>query len=135
MFSKTLSTLRTFFAAMAANPEVQKRAQEELDSVIGLDRLPTIEDKPSLPYITALMKECLRWRNVVPLSVPHVLAEDDEYKGYYLPKGSAVISNIWYSSSGIDLRSQVTNFCPFKGSTPAIRATIPTPRRSSRSDT
>ena len=80
---------------MAANPEVQKRAQEELDSVIGLGRLPTIEDKPSLPYITALMKECLRWRSVVPLSVPHVLTEDDEYKGYYLPKGSLVISNIW----------------------------------------
>ena len=84
---------------MAANPEVQKRAQEELDSVIGLDRLPTLEDKPSLPYIAALIKECLRWRSVVPLSVPHVLTEDDEYKGYYLPKGSLVISNIWYSSS------------------------------------
>ena len=96
MFLQTLSTLRTFFAAMAANPDVQKRAQEELDSVIGLGRLPTLEDKPSLPYISALIKECLRWRSVVPLSVPHVLTEDDEYKGYYLPKGSLVISNIWY---------------------------------------
>ena len=95
MFFQTLSTLRTFFAAMAANPEAQKRAQEELDSVIGPDRLPTLDDKPSLPYITALVKECLRWRSVAPLSVPHVLTEDDEYKGFHLPKGSLVITNIW----------------------------------------
>ena len=65
-------------AAMANNPDVQKRAQAELDAVVGPDRLPTMEDKPSLPYISALVKECLRWRSVVPLPPPHVTTEEDE---------------------------------------------------------
>ena len=83
-------------AAMASFPEVQKLAQKELDTVIGLEhRLPTLEDKPSLPYVTALMMECLRWQSVVPLDVPHMTTEDDEYRGYRIPKGSLVVANIW----------------------------------------
>ena len=80
---------------MAINPEVQRRAQAELDSVVGATRLPTLEDKPSLPYVSALMKECFRWRSVVPMGVPHVMTEEDEYKGYRIPQGSLVVTNIW----------------------------------------
>ena len=83
---------------MASNPHIQKRAQGALDAIVGPDRLPTFEDQASLPYITAIAKECLRWRSVVPLSVPHVTTQEDEYKGYRIPKGSIVISNVWYMS-------------------------------------
>ena len=83
---------------MASNPQIQKRAQGALDTIVGPDRLPTFEDQASLPYITAIAKECLRWRSVVPLSVPHVTTQEDEYKGYRIPKGSIVISNVWYAS-------------------------------------
>jgi hypothetical protein len=41
-------------------PEVQNAAQKELDVVIGQDRLPEIEDKKSLPYLTAIRKEVFR---------------------------------------------------------------------------
>ncbi|KAI0718511.1 CyP450 monooxygenase [Cerioporus squamosus] len=91
----TLSTLQTFFAAMASNPHIQKRAQDALDTMVGPDRLPTLEDKPDLPYITAIVKECLRWRSVVPLSVPHVAVQEDQYEGYCIPAGSVVIANTW----------------------------------------
>jgi cytochrome P450 len=49
------------FAAMANYPLVQKKAQEELDKVFGDGRLPTFEDRPYLPYISAVVKEVLRW--------------------------------------------------------------------------
>ena len=54
---------------MATYPEKQRLAQAELDSVIGPHRLPTFDDMPDLPYVNAVLKECLRWRPVVPLSV------------------------------------------------------------------
>ena len=51
---------------MLAYPEVQKRAQEELDAVVGRSRVPTFADMPHLPYITAIVKEVLRWRPPAP---------------------------------------------------------------------
>ncbi len=93
---QTLSTLQAFFAAMATYPEIQTRAQAELDTIVGPHRLPTIEDEKLLPYVSALVKECLRWKVVTPLGVAHRSMEEDEYKGYRIPKGSVVVSNIWY---------------------------------------
>ena len=93
--SQTLSTVEWFFVAMTLFPEIQKKAQKELMAVVGSNRLPEFEDEKSLPYIRALVKECLRWRSVAPLGVPHRVLEDDEYRGYRIPKGSMVISNLW----------------------------------------
>ncbi|RPD54269.1 cytochrome P450 [Lentinus tigrinus ALCF2SS1-6] len=92
---RTLSTMQTFFAAMANYPEVQKRAQAELDTVVGPHRLPTFDDEKFLPYVCALIKECLRWKSVVPIGVAHLSLEEDEYHGYRIPKDSIVVSNIW----------------------------------------
>ena len=52
---------------MILHPEVQQKAQEEIDRVVGHDRLPTFEDRNELPYINAIFKETLRWRAIVPL--------------------------------------------------------------------
>lgn len=52
---------------MAMYPEVQRKAQAELDAVIGAERLPEFIDRPSLPYVNALVKETMRWQVVVPL--------------------------------------------------------------------
>lgn len=62
-------TLQMFFYAMLSHPEVQKRGQEELQRVVGLDRLPTMDDRPKLPYIEAILKELLRWNPVTPLGM------------------------------------------------------------------
>lgn len=93
--TQTLSTVQWFFFAMAAHPEVQRKAQAELDAIVGPGRLPEFEDCESLPYVNAVIKECLRWRSVVPLNVPHKSLEDDEYRGFFIPKGSLVVANIW----------------------------------------
>jgi len=53
----------TFFLAMLMNPAAQTKAQEEIDRVIGTDRLPTFDDEPKLP---ALAKEVFRWQQVAP---------------------------------------------------------------------
>jgi cytochrome P450 len=64
---ETVSAMSFLFLALVLFPEVQKRAQAELDVLIGRDRLPTFDDRPRLPYIEALCKELLRWQMAVPL--------------------------------------------------------------------
>ena len=59
--------MQALFLAMALYPEVQKKAQAEIDTVIGPNRLPDFGDRPSLPYINAVVKEALRWHLVAPL--------------------------------------------------------------------
>jgi len=58
-----------FTLAMVLYPDVQKRAQAEIDFVIGRDRLPTFEDRASLPYIDAVLRETFRWQPVTPLGI------------------------------------------------------------------
>ncbi|KAI0755203.1 CyP450 monooxygenase [Daedaleopsis nitida] len=91
----TFSTLQVFFQAMALHPDAQKAAQAELDAVVGPDRLPDHSDRATLPYLNALVKECLRWQNVLPVGLPHLTTEDLEYKGYFIPRGSVLIPNTW----------------------------------------
>lgn len=54
---------------MTLYPEVQRKAQAELDAILGLNRLPDFRDKDSLPYTTAVVKETMRWRLVTPLGM------------------------------------------------------------------
>ena len=65
--SQTVAATMSFFLAMSLYPEVQAKAQSEIDRIIGRNRLPRFEDRDSLPYLNALMKEVLRWNLVVPL--------------------------------------------------------------------
>ena len=65
---QTASSIQNFFLAMVLNPEIQKKAQKQLDAVIGKDRIPNFDDLPSLPYLEAVMMEVLRFHPVVPLS-------------------------------------------------------------------
>ena len=80
---------------MALHPEAQRRAQKELDQIIGHDRLPTFSDRPALPYMNALMKEIMRWHVISPIGVPHRSTSDDVFDGYYIPAGTLIIVNAW----------------------------------------
>lgn len=95
--TETLSSaLATFFLYMSLHPEIQRKAQAEIDSVIGSsNRLPNAGDQPRLPYTEAIMKECLRILPPSPLGVPHAVREKDEYLGYRIPKGAVIYVNIW----------------------------------------
>lgn len=80
---------------MSINPHVQRKAQAELDAVVGKDRLPTFADRASLPYMSALVKEVLRWHVPSPIGVAHRSAADDVYEGRFIPAGTLVVPNVW----------------------------------------
>ena len=109
--------MATFFLAMQLYPEIQRKAQKELDAVIGTERLPNMQDMSRLPYIRCVVKEVLRWIPAVPLGksrpsiihmppvlssiqlkltrsspagIPHASIDEDVYRGYRIPAGSIV---------------------------------------------
>ncbi|KIJ48711.1 hypothetical protein M422DRAFT_162333, partial [Sphaerobolus stellatus SS14] len=88
--------LKILLLAMALNPDVQRKAQRELDAVLGGSRLPEFDDRSQLPYIAALCKEILRWHPIVPAAFPHATAKDDVVEGYFIPKGTLVFGNAWH---------------------------------------
>ncbi|KAK7048444.1 cytochrome P450 [Favolaschia claudopus] len=91
----TAATLLVFFLAMALNPPVLRKAQEEIDSVVGPGRIPQMGDRPGLPYCEAMVRELYRFLPTVPLAIPHATLEDDFYEGYFIPKGTTIIPNVW----------------------------------------
>lgn len=80
---------------MALYPEVQRKAQDEIERAMGPGRLPKMADRPHLPYINAIVKEVLRWHPVAPMGIPHMSTEDDTWGKYFIPKGSIIMPNIW----------------------------------------
>jgi hypothetical protein len=92
-----------------------RKAQQEMDLVLGVGQLPSFDDKDSLPYTMAIVKEAFRWRDVAPLgkapayprhltttdmlismiAIPHFNEVEDVYKGYRIPAGSIIIPNSW----------------------------------------
>ncbi|KAF9261943.1 cytochrome P450 [Marasmius fiardii PR-910] len=91
----TVSAILSFILGMVLSPQIQTRAQKELDEVIGSSRLPDFADRVKLPYLNAVLAETFRWNPVFPLCVAHAAVNDDVYEGYLIPGGSTVIPNIW----------------------------------------
>ncbi len=91
----TASTLCWALLYLIHNPGVQQMLHQELDQVIGPDRLPELEDKKNLPYLEATITETLRISSLVPLSVPHKATVDTTLQGYSVPKGTTVLTNLW----------------------------------------
>ncbi|KAF8079096.1 cytochrome P450 [Lyophyllum atratum] len=108
----TTSSLGTFFYAMVMNPDKQRKAQEEIDAVIGTHRLPDYGDRGSLPYVEAIYREVMRWRPVLPLGAPHAAWDEDIYNGYYIPKGSVVMANIWAMAHDESIYPEPDSFLP-----------------------
>ncbi|KAL5532007.1 hypothetical protein ACEPAF_5571 [Sanghuangporus sanghuang] len=92
----TRTAITMFFLMMVLNRDVQKHAQNEIDSIVGLDRLPLPEDRPSLPYIDCILKEVLRIHPPAPLGLAHASTKTHEYRGWSIPARSMIIPNIWH---------------------------------------
>ncbi|KAL4797741.1 cytochrome P450 [Aspergillus venezuelensis] len=91
----TANAMGTFMLAMVHYPDWQRAMQDEIDSVVGSDRVPGFEDSASLPLVRAVVKETLRWRPVIAGNIPHRLTQDDSYMGYHIPAGSFIHGNQW----------------------------------------
>ncbi|KAK2485752.1 hypothetical protein H9L39_03732, partial [Fusarium oxysporum f. sp. albedinis] len=89
----TWATCVIFVLNMVLHPEIQEKAQQELDAVIGTDRLPDFSDRPALVYIEHIVQEIYRWSPLAPLGIPHKSLHDDIYKGMLIPKGISEAKN------------------------------------------
>ncbi|KAL1952731.1 hypothetical protein VTO42DRAFT_4409 [Malbranchea cinnamomea] len=92
----TVITLTTFTLAMIQFPHVQRKAQEEIDRVVGTGRLPSFDDCDQLPYVNAVVKEALRWWPIAPMGFPHTATEDIEYRDLHIPKGAFLLPAVWW---------------------------------------
>ncbi|KAF8880411.1 cytochrome P450 [Infundibulicybe gibba] len=108
----TANAVATFLLAMAINPNAQRKAQDEIDSVIDNDHLPELRDRPSLPYVEALYREVMRWHPGLPLGSPHVSSDDDVYKGFLIPRGSIIFTNIWAMTRDESIYKDPDSFQP-----------------------
>jgi cytochrome P450 len=134
---------------MVLFPDVQKRVQAELDAVVGRKRLPTFEDRASLPYLEATIKESLRFHPPTPLGIAHRLVEDDVVQGeirhadtvptlavqllilerttgYRFPKGAIILPNIWAMNMNEKQYEHPERFSPerYLGPTPALESPV-----------
>ncbi|KAF8134340.1 cytochrome P450 [Boletus edulis] len=107
----TPSMLLAFFRAMTMYPEVQKKAQAEVDSIVRDDRLPAMKDRDALPYVNAICMEILRWNVVIPIA-GHVSTKDIHYEGHLIPKGSFLAPNIWFILSNPETYQDPERFDP-----------------------
>ncbi|KAK1515574.1 cytochrome P450 [Colletotrichum costaricense] len=108
----SVASVNAFFLAMAKFPEAQKKAQEEIDRVIGSDRLPTVSDRESLPYLEALIQEVLRWHTIAPMGLLHMSSDEATYSGYRIPKRSMVLCNIWWFMNNPEVYKEPHQFRP-----------------------
>ncbi|KAL0565745.1 hypothetical protein V5O48_016273 [Marasmius crinis-equi] len=94
----TVSAMRNFFFCMMMYPEVQNRAQQEVDRFMNEEnRLPALQDwsRGALPYMTCIVQEVLRWHTAAPMAIPHATAHEDVYGGHYIPAKVTIIGNVW----------------------------------------
>ncbi|KAJ7837968.1 cytochrome P450 [Mycena olivaceomarginata] len=87
--------IQWFIALLPSHPEIQTRAHEELDRVIGRDQPPRAEDEARLPYVRAVIKELQRVHPPFWMGTPHYSTEDYEYNGMFIPKDTVVILNCY----------------------------------------
>jgi cytochrome P450 len=88
-------TIEWAISELIKNPKLLGKATEELDRVVGRERLVTERDLPALPYIEAVLKETFRLHPVAPMLVPHLAREDARMDGYDIPAGTVAFINVW----------------------------------------
>ncbi|KIM28306.1 hypothetical protein M408DRAFT_329415 [Serendipita vermifera MAFF 305830] len=89
----TTAAIMAFINALLFFPEVSKKVYEEVNRVTDGTRLPSVSDRPNLPYTEAVWKEAFRWNTFVPLGIPHVNSEDEVINGYLIKSGTVIHQN------------------------------------------
>ncbi|KAH9933430.1 cytochrome P450 monooxygenase [Fomitopsis serialis] len=111
--------VNTFLVTMALHEDVFAKAQQNIDEVVGTERLPDLSDRDSLPYVDAILWEVYRINPPLRLSVPRRVMEEDEYCGYRVPKGTLVLPNIWQMAHDANHYTDPDTFNPDRFIDPA----------------
>lgn len=111
-YFQTSIVLSTFMLAMVLHPRVYVKARDEIERIVGMSNLPTLEHKDSLPYINCIIQELYRWNPPLPLGLPHHLQSVDEYRNFHIPRGSMIFANIWQMSRSAELYRDAESFRP-----------------------
>ncbi|KAK3028038.1 hypothetical protein RJ639_038759 [Escallonia herrerae] len=106
------STVEWAIAELLRHPKILARVQLELDAVVGPGRPVTEADLPHLTFLQAVVKETFRLHPSTPLSLPRMAAEDCEINGYFIPKGSTLLVNVWAIARDPDMWSEPLAFRP-----------------------
>ncbi|KAE9597654.1 hypothetical protein Lal_00041542 [Lupinus albus] len=106
------TTLEWAMSALLNHPEVLKKARDEIDTLIGQDRLINESDISKLPYLKNVMNETFRLHPAFPLLAPHFSSEDCTIEGYNVPKGTILLVNAWAIHNDPQLWSDPTKFKP-----------------------
>jgi len=91
----TTSTLEWAMSLLLNNPQAMKRAVNEIETVVGKDRLLEESDVPNLKYLNNIISETLRMYPPIPLLLPHKSVEDCQIAGYDVPKGTMMMCSLW----------------------------------------
>ena len=97
---------------MAMYPDIQRRVQDEIDSVVPKGGLPSLQDRSKLVYTEAVMFEVLRWAAISPFGGLHVVSETFDYQGYTFPKESLLLCNIWGVHRNPEVWNEPNRFNP-----------------------
>ncbi|XP_039384537.1 cytochrome P450 1B1 isoform X1 [Mauremys reevesii] len=109
----TLSTaLQWLVIFLIRYPKVQVKLQEEVDRIVGRDRLPCAEDQPHLPYVMAFLYESMRFSSFVPVTIPHATTVDTSIMGYFIPKDTVIFINQWSVNHDPEKWSNPEDFDP-----------------------
>ncbi|XP_030063540.1 cytochrome P450 2D15 [Microcaecilia unicolor] len=90
----TATTLRWALLFMILYPDIQSKVHEEIDQVIGRGRRPVLGDQMNMPFTNAVIHEIQRCGNIIPIALPHMAYRDTEIQGFFIPKGTTVITNL-----------------------------------------
>ncbi|KAE8739047.1 Cytochrome P450 CYP304 [Frankliniella occidentalis] len=105
-------TVAMAIAYLVRHPDKAERAHREIVAVVGRGRLPNLDDRASLPYTEAILREVLRLETNTVLSVTHRCTEDTFFRGYFVPKGTLLIPNIWAANRDPAVFEKADQFVP-----------------------
>ncbi|KAI3874019.1 hypothetical protein MKX03_029169 [Papaver bracteatum] len=94
-FDSIINSVEWVMTEVVRNPEVMRKAKDEISQVVGYQRKIEESDIDSLPYLGAVIKEAMRLHPASPLLIPRTTVEDTEFMGYTIPKDTAVLVNVW----------------------------------------
>jgi cytochrome P450 len=108
----SVSTTAAFFLAMTVFPDAQRTAQEEIDRVIGMDRLPTAADRENLPYVNAVVEEAQRWHPIAPMGLAHAVDSEDTVNDFRILKGALLVPVVWWFTRDPEVYHNPEQFKP-----------------------